>query len=273
MREKTQINLGDIQKTLLLPLWGRAVETRKENPLLIDEKAVEIINELDWDFSAITGNIKGISQLGWVMRSLLIDKAIKKYITGYPQATIVNIGCGFDTTFERVDNGKITWYDLDLPDVIELRNMFIKTDNRRIAIAASFLDCDWMKRIQPKQNVMLVSAGVLYYFDEIQVRESFKKMADILPGSELIFDATSPPGLKMANKMVLDSSGINDNVFLKWGLKDAKDLLSFDNRIEILEEELFFSGIRKNLKLKDKLIAMFSDFAKFQYMVHIKFNN
>jgi O-methyltransferase involved in polyketide biosynthesis len=46
MTDHTDINLGGVQKTLLLPLWGRALETKKDNPLLLGQTAVEIITYL-----------------------------------------------------------------------------------------------------------------------------------------------------------------------------------------------------------------------------------
>ena len=117
---KIPLQLENVQKTLLLPLWGRAVETQKKKPPLLDTTAVEIVKKIDYDFSTIALNTSTISQLGWIARSLHIDRTINRFIHEYPRATIVNIGCGLDTTFERIDNGKIYWYDLDLPPVISL---------------------------------------------------------------------------------------------------------------------------------------------------------
>jgi O-methyltransferase involved in polyketide biosynthesis len=123
---KEKIILGNTQKTLLLPLWGRAVESQKEEPLLADKKAVEIIEKIDFNFDAFSKSFSIISQLGWVVRSVLIDQVVKQFIEKHPNATIVNIGCGLDTTFERTDNGTIRWYDLDLPDTIELRKKILQ---------------------------------------------------------------------------------------------------------------------------------------------------
>jgi len=58
-----------VQETLLLPLWRKAFETRKKNPWLVDEKAVKIIKNIDYNFSGIE-KIQAFSQHGWVARSL-----------------------------------------------------------------------------------------------------------------------------------------------------------------------------------------------------------
>jgi O-methyltransferase involved in polyketide biosynthesis len=122
---KIEIDLSDVQKTLLLPLWGRAVETRKKNPMLVDTAAVGIIDRIDYDFSTIANSMSPISQLAWVVRCLHIDRTIKQFLRTHPNATLVNIGYGLDTTFQRIDNGTLVWYDLDLPDVIALRKKLI----------------------------------------------------------------------------------------------------------------------------------------------------
>ena len=104
------IRLGGVQKTLLLPLWGRAKETQKQTPLLIDKIAVEVTKALNYDFSLISENIGKFVQNGWIARSLYFDDKIRLFIQQFPEATIVNIGCGLDTTFFRVDNGQ---YSMD----------------------------------------------------------------------------------------------------------------------------------------------------------------
>jgi len=131
MMEKIKVELGEVQKNLLLPLWGRAVESQKEDPRLVYGMAVEIINKIDYDFTTITKNISWLSQFSWVARSLHVDKTILEFIKNNPNATIVNIGCDLDTTFERIDNGQIIFYDLDLPDVINLRKNFFQENERK----------------------------------------------------------------------------------------------------------------------------------------------
>ena len=222
MSEKVSIELGNIQRTLLLPLWGRAVETQKKEPLLVDKTAVEIVEKINCDFSAMSKDLSAISLFGWIRRSLLIDTVIKQFIEKHPKATIVNIGCGLDTTFDRIDNGTIRWYDLDMPDTIELRRKFIQENERRQYIASSFLDYDWLKRLIIEDNILFIAAGVFYYFEEFQIKDFLHKIADLSPESEIVFDATSPIGVKMANKMVIKKVVWMRNLFLNGELKAQK---------------------------------------------------
>ena len=267
MLEKVVIDLGNVQKTLFLPLWGRAHETKKINPLLVDKKALEIIENVDFDFSTITRNMSELSQIAWIMRSICVDEVIKKMLERHPKATIVNIGCGLDTTFDRIDNDQLYWYDLDMPDVIELRRKFIKETDRQRTIATSFLEDDWFKEIIVGDNILFIAAGVFYYFKEEEIKGFLKKLLDTFPGGEILFDACSPYGVKTANQMVVKRAGLDEKSFLKWGLKHTKDIVSWDRRFKILRTIYYFGDKRIGLKLR--LLGFVSDLLKIQYMVHL----
>jgi O-methyltransferase involved in polyketide biosynthesis len=272
MSEKIAIDLGNVQKTLFLPLWGRAIETRKEHPLMVDKTAVEIMERVDFDFSTLAANMNPLSQLAWILRSKHVDDTIKAFLKKYPTGTIVNIGCGLDTTFERVDNGTLRWYDLDLPDVIDLRRKFIPESQRRTYIASSFLEPGWLKQIKISGGVLFVAAGVFYYFTEPEIRGFFTRLADAFPGSELVCDVSSPYGVKIANKMVIQRGGLDEKSFLTWGLDKVEDIPSWDPRFKIIETYFYFRGNGKYLSFKNRLLGMLSDSKKIQYMVHLKFS-
>jgi O-methyltransferase involved in polyketide biosynthesis len=268
MSEKVVVDLGNVQKTLFLPLWGRAYETKKTNPLLVDKTAVEIIEKVDFDFSTITRNISELSQIAWIMRSICVDGVIARLLEKYPKATIVNIGCGLDTTFDRMDNGHLFWYDLDLPDVIELRRRFIKESDRRKTISASFLEEGWLKEITVGDCLLLIAAGVFYYFVEEEIKGFLKRLADEFAGGEMLFDVCSPLGVKTANKMVVKRAGLDEKSFLKWGLKHTKDILTWDKRFKLLRTIYYFGDNRITLKLR--LLGFVSDLLKIQYMIHLR---
>ncbi|MGE5621067.1 MAG: class I SAM-dependent methyltransferase [archaeon] len=271
MSEKTAVDLGSVQLTLLLPLWGRAIETKKAKPLLKDETAAEIINKIDYDFSTVAASVKDVTQFEWICRSIHIDKAIREFLEKHPRATIVNVGCGLDTTFDRVDNGSLQWYELDLPDVIELRSKFIPETSRRKFIARSFLDDSWLNEIRVEDNILLIAAGVLYYLEEESLKEIFAKIACRFPSGEFIFDAASPVGVKAANEKLLQKVGLDERSFLKWPLQNAADIQKWNIRLEFVKEFPVYKGMKKGLPLRNKIICSVADHYKMMYMVHLKF--
>jgi O-methyltransferase involved in polyketide biosynthesis len=272
MSEKVNVDLGSVQRTLLLPLWGRAVETQKKNPILIDQTALEIINNINFDFSTIAKNINPITQYAWIARSIHNDRTIKHFLSKFPKATIVNLGCGLDTIFERIDNGSILWYDLDLPDVINLRNQFIHETDRRKFIECSIFDESWFQQINYDNGVLFITTGVLYYFDEEQIKHFFNKIAEYFPNSEIFFDAATPLGVRVSNKKVIEASGLDDKSHLKWGIRSASELEEWNNKFEILEEYPMFKNVKKGLTFDKKLGTLISDLLKIMFMVHLRFN-
>jgi O-methyltransferase involved in polyketide biosynthesis len=270
MATATPAKLGSVQKTLLLPLWGRAVETRKPHPLLVDPTAARIIDSIDYDFSTIATNISFVSRLAWIARSLHIDRTIREFLEQHPTATIVNLGCGLDTTFERVDNRTLRWYDLDLPDVIELRSEYIQVGPRRRFIACSVLDNKWMDQLEVADSALFVAAGVLYYLEEGQVRTVLTKLADRFPSSEIVFDACSPRGLKIANKRVIRGGGMDASAQLKWGIRRAIEIEKWDRRITLLADYPIFRGLKGTLSWKEKWGTFLSDTLRIMSMVQLR---
>ena len=265
-----RIQLGSIQETLLLPLWGRAVETQKQRPLLVDHKAVAIINSLPYDFSAISKNINKFVQFGWVARSNYFDKRIKEFIERFPHATIVNIGCGLDTTFERVDNGTLQWIDLDLPDAIELRKKYISESDRRRFIPRSVFDKSWYNEIQDKSHVMLLIAGVLFYFDECEVKSLFNDFHNLLPGVEVIFDYGSSLGIKISNRRVIEKGGMDKSAYIKWGIDDILELERWNPGVTVLSHRPMYQENKKNYSFMERIGMNIADSLKMMSLAHIR---
>ena len=271
MANTTQASeLGAVQKTLLLPLWGRAVETGKARPLLVDRTAAAIVATLDYDFSTIAKNISPITRLCWIARSLHSDRTIRDFVARQPDATIVNLGCGLDTTFERVDNGSLHWIDLDLPDVIDLRKRFVPESARRESVACSLVDDAWFERVPSAKPVFLTASGVLYYLEGGQVQALFKNLADNFPGCELLFDACSARGLRMANRKVIEAGGMDKSAVLQWAIERAAEIESWDARFAVVAVCPMFRGFGRELPAKARWGMWMSDKLKIMSMIHLR---
>ncbi|PIE68617.1 MAG: polyketide biosynthesis methyltransferase [Deltaproteobacteria bacterium] len=269
MNQKIKVKKGTVEETLLLPLWGRAYETQRKHPRLMDAKAVEIIKAIDYDFSEIE-KTQSLSQHGWIARSLHTDTMARAFIEKHPHATIVNIGCGLDTTFSRIDNGKILFYELDLPDVITLRKNFYEDSDRHQSIAASFLETAWFENIVVRDGLLFLAGGVLMYFEEAQIKDFFIAVADHFGTSDLYFDALSPACMKMAKKSVLKKGGMGMSLEGGWGLKSVKSLETWDKRIKVVEDIPIYKGAKKGISLGHKIALTIPDVLGFCSMVHVR---
>lgn len=268
MTQKIKIELGPLQHTLFMPLWARATETQKDVPLLMDSKAVDIIKSVDYDFSAFK-NLKEINLLSWISRCRKYDEIINRFIIENPTGAIVDIGCGLDTYYERAINSTVKWYELDLPDVIDLkRKFFEETENRRF-ISGSFTDIRWFEQIKSKGKVLFISSGVFCYFEESEIKEFLLRLAESFAPSELLFDVTSAYGVKVANE-VIKKSGLGQGSLMKWPLKNKEIILSWDKRLKLIGVHYTFRQKYLDLSFSNRIKGSVSDFLNIQYMLDMK---
>ncbi|MCF2530207.1 class I SAM-dependent methyltransferase [Yinghuangia soli] len=188
-RSPRPVKLGTVQETLLPTLYARAVETAKKKGILHDAKAAEIVAAVDYDFTRFDGSA---TLPLTVLRTLILDQWVLDFLAEYPAGTVVEIGAGLSSRFERLDNGLAHWIELDLPDSLELRRRFFADAPRRRMHEASVLDSDWYARVQSAPAPYLfVLEGVLLYFPEEQVRTVLGGVARAFPGARLAFDTAS----------------------------------------------------------------------------------
>ncbi len=198
--KKIQVSqLTEVQSTLLMPLWARAMEHHRANPLLTDRKAVEIVESLDFDFDTFVR--KGVPQADYCIRARVLDELVRDFIEQHPSGTVIEFGVGLDTRFDRLDNGTVTWIELDLPHVIELRERFFESSDRRHLLGGSLLESHWVTLIAPliKGPTLFVAEGVLYFLSFAQVKELLGHLVSQFPKSTFLFDAQSPLFLWFSN--------------------------------------------------------------------------
>ena len=237
MSETTNPDLSGVAETLLLPLYIRAMETQRPDALIKDDKAVALIKQMNPDSSWITKmRVDEEDKVGLVLRNREFDRYVRDFLVHNPEAVVVHIGCGLDSRFERVDNGKVEWYDLDLPEVIELRRKFISDEGERYHfLACSAFDGAWPDAvsIHRQRPFLFLAEGVFMYFEEAQIKSLVLMLRNHFSGAELVFDAFSPFLVRMNNLRI---SRTKIGARYHWGLKRGKDLESWGNDICLLDE-------------------------------------
>lgn len=230
--------LPDYARTCLPIVYVRAEETLDPRGRIRDPKSVEIVRCLDEDFTEL-GDVSRLRE-SVAIRTELFDRACLSFVQSHPDAAIVNLGAGLDTRFTRVDNGRITWFDVDLPEAIELRRKFFaETENCRF-LPYSVLDSRWMELIPSGRPLLFIAEGLLVYFEEEEVRTLVGGIADSFPGAELLVDAVSPVYLK------IKVPGIDPDLTpFKWGVSSFRELEKWHPAI-LLQNEWFFSHFMRN---------------------------
>ena len=212
MEQKTHIERNTVQETLVIPLYGRKLCTEQFPRLFRDEKAVELIGRIDYDFSALAAKSNSFAHrfgaLEVAMRENDLMLEAKDYLKTHPKATIVNLGCGLDQTAENCDNGLCGIVNLDLPDVIEVRNRLLPDGGRVKNVAADLNDFSWFDKIDAENGVCFLAAGVFYYFKTGDIKKLFTAMAKRFPGGRLVFDAAGKRAVKIMLKTWVKDAGV-----------------------------------------------------------------
>jgi methyltransferase (TIGR00027 family) len=227
MSETTNQDLSGVAETLLITLYIRAIESQRPDALIKDERAEALVRQLDQESLQKTLALTDdFSRVAVILKGREFDRFAQDFLRRHPDAVVVHIGCGLDTRFERVAerNSRVEWYDLDLPEVIELRRKLVGGEGaRHHFLACSVLDSAWLDAVKAHQPrpFLFLAEGVFMYFKEAQVKSLVLTLRDQFPGAELVFDAFSPI-MRWGHNVRVTRTGIGAH--LHWALKHGQDL-------------------------------------------------
>jgi O-methyltransferase involved in polyketide biosynthesis len=185
---KAPVELSGVPETMLWTLYHRALEARRPDTVLADPTAVELVEAIDYPFEQRFGAHAGLAQ-GQALRARRFDIEVRTFLATHPDGTVVALGEGLETQFWRVDNGRVQWLSVDLPESIDLRTRLLPASPRLRAVAGSVLDLAWMDAVDPARGVLLTAEGLLMYLQPGQVRRLIADSAARFPGGSLVFDA------------------------------------------------------------------------------------
>ena len=226
---KYHIEKNSVQETLLIPLYGRKMCSELYPTLYRDETAIRLINQVDYDFSALAEKVNSLMQrfgfLEVAMRQRNLAWEVRDYLSTRPNAAVVNLGCGLDAAARACDNGTCKIYNLDFPDVIAVRDELLRAGEREQNIPCDLNDTAWFEKIDASEGAVFFAAGVFYYFLTEQVRALVGAMARVFPGGKLVFDAANQKAVKLMLKTWIKDAEIK-NVGAYFAVSDAVRELS-----------------------------------------------
>ena len=264
---KYHIEKNSVQETLIIPLYGRALCTRRFPELFSDPLAEELLERIDYDFSRLERRSDSVMQvfgaLEVAMRQSDLAWEVRDYLTRHPRAAVVNLGCGLDQTGRACDNGACRIYNVDLPEVIAAREQLIPIGEREQNLSANLNDLTWCDAIHANvDGAVFFAAGVFYYFQTEQVRRLCAALAERFPGGRLVFDAAGPVAVKLMLKTWIRQAAIRD-VNAYFSVKDAaKELEAWSNRIAVSSRGymLGYQTLRgSGIRLLHRLLARIAD--------------
>ena len=262
---KYHIEKNTVQETLVIPLFGRLVCSEHFPALFSDPEAKRICDSLDYDFAEKRKKMESAAGLFGALevaqRQYDLQQEAEAYLKDHPKAAVVNLGCGLDDTFRKCDNGLCRGYNIDMPDVIKIRDELLPAGEREENIACDLNDYAWIDRIDASNGAVFFASGVFYYFKTEDVRKLFVTMADCFPGAVLAFDSCNARGAKMMRKTWLKEAGITD-VSAFFSLEDEKELTGWSGSFASVTAKSYMRGYRdiyNAVGLLHKLMIRFCD--------------
>jgi len=186
---RTKVELTGVPETALWNLYQRASATRAR--YLDDPRAVEVLARLDYPFQRFDLPYRGLAARLHAQRVRTLDAALRHVLAGAPDATVVALGEGFETQFWRVDDGRLRWLSLDLPDVAVVRRTVLPDGPRNRTLAGSADDAAWTAHVDRERPLIITAQGLLPYFERDEVHRLFSTWSQLLPGGWLLFDAVT----------------------------------------------------------------------------------
>lgn len=233
-----KVDLQGVAETLLIPFYARVYGSKFYKKKFYDKYALEAFDKIEYNFSKFE---KGKMTIwGCLSRSKILDREAIKIIEKCPNTTCISIGCGFDTRFNRIDNGKINWYGIDFPEVIELRNKVFTNENREKYIGGNALDEAWIEKIGEKNEVLIILEGILMFFKEEEIKKLFKILKKYFPNATILAEFSRPALINYQKKHDTLSKV---SAPLYWGISNSKDIEKISSEIKFIEEWNLTNGM------------------------------
>lgn len=260
-----RISLTEEKETLLITLYAKAFDNRSRHPILHDTKADEIAEQIDYDFAKLDsfdhGNLT-------VLRAKQLDEWLREFLKANTQAVILNLGCGLDTRITRINPAPdVSWFDVDYPEVITLREHFYANRDGYTMIASSVTEAEWLAVIPKTRPVMIVAEGVLEYLTEDEVQTLFTRLTDAFPHGQVAFDVINSFAQQLGKEELRKTTGAEH----KWAVDTPDAIDKMNPRLKrIADQPLLTSPYRRELPWQFRIFySVLALFPKLKTMLRL----
>jgi O-methyltransferase involved in polyketide biosynthesis len=226
--------LGCVEQTLLIPLAARALASRLfPRQGFADPAAEAIAARLDYDLTWFEADREMLR--GLVERSLVLDDLLRRFLSQHPEAQVLSLGAGLSTQFERVDNGRLHWINVDLPMVANLRRALFPPHPRKRLVSASVSEAGWTSRLgQLRGPTFVIAEGLLMYLERAQVVQLARDLAEAqrCGPAEFAYDYYCA---QMVGQAWLSPSLRRLGAEFKWGMTGPEELSLGEPRWRVID--------------------------------------
>lgn len=278
---------SDVSATSLITLFCRSKESQSSTPILLDKKAVEIAQQLIPELNAsgdpllrklASGKIDPRLVVHIALRAKKYDEYTQNFLARNPDGLVVNLGCGMDSRYIRIDDGKMIFFDLDLPDVIAYKKRFFSPDDRYHLVSASVFDIPWREQVAGyARPVIFLAEGLFMYLPGDQVKSLVIDLCERFPGGELVcemVDKSYASGfMQWVSKTKMQKQiKMGEQAVFQFGLKDSREMESWHSALQFLEHWSYFDSNHPRLGWM-RIFRKSDYFRKIQYTVRYRFRD
>lgn len=186
-------------------IWCRAMLAERYPRLYEDNESIRLAERIGIEHKKMNAGYTFYDRTVIMERILAVDERVRNFIRRFANGIVVNVGCELDTMFSRVDNGRISWYNVDLPERIEVRRRYMDVSDREANIDIGASDYEWLDEIDKPQGtaILFVVYDMMRYFDRDKLREFLDAVWRKFPGAEVVFDAKNSIGRRRWNMNVV----------------------------------------------------------------------
>ena len=241
---KEKVIVTGVPETMIQTLYARAKESEKDNPMIQDDMAAEIVSKLDYDFSNADKD-KAMSY-GVIARTIVLDEMVGRHLSKNPNTVVINIASGMDTRCYRMKGKYLRWYNVDLPETMEIREKFLTENGPIYQIAKSAMDASYMDEIVcDGENVLVVIEGLSMYLQEKDIREILNCFTNRFKGATFLIETMNPIVVRNFGEKSIEGS----NAKFTWGIKNGAALEKYNNNIKCLEDHSLVEGMEKMMPI------------------------
>lgn len=198
----TGVDFTDVKWTQLATLYLRARDARSRTPILGDQEAVAAMSRIDYDFDQPRLRAIAGERIMVALRARTLDAWASEYLAQHPDAVVVQLGCGLDSRVLRLGRPPGNrWFDIDLPEVIELRRRLYDDDEGYRMLGYSVTDPAWLDEIPAGGPVLVIAEGLLMYLAPDDVATLLHRIAGHVGSGRVLADGLGPWAVWSSGKL------------------------------------------------------------------------
>ena len=247
--EAQKVDLTGAPATLLITLYAKALDYRSPNPILNDERADQIVEMIDYDFEKLTGFGDRIMM---ALRAKQYDEWLREFLAAHRDAVVLNLGCGLDTRVSRVDPpASVRWFDIDFPEVIDLRRNFYVESGSYTMLATSLSEKQWLEQVSRDLPAAIVAEGVFEYMEADDVKALLHRLTSHFAEGQVIFDCLSSFAVKSGRTELETKTG----AVHRWAVDDIREVDALEPRLRRIDDlSVLRTRYRRELSWRYRLV-------------------